>query len=88
MHSLLNRTSGSADSATLPRPVFAGEAMASESRLRPCFGVGCLHHRRCARYAAVVDSQANPETLGTCVSGDTYPLFVEASACRGAAVVA
>jgi hypothetical protein len=45
--------------------------------LRACFGVGCPHHHRCGRYAAVVDSQASPQTLGTCLRRDTYPLFVE-----------
>ena len=50
--------------------------------LQACFGVACLHHHRCARYAAVVDSQASPKTMGTCLSGDVYPLFVEVQVSR------
>ncbi len=65
MHSLSNRKSGLGQAATSPSPFQA------------CFGVACLHHHRCARYAAVVDSQASPETIGTCLTGDAYPLFVE-----------
>jgi len=55
------------------RPVVAtlGESM------RACFGVGCAHHHRCARYEAVSASEANPDTLGTCVSAGRYPMFIE-----------
>lgn len=64
-----------------------GMAAITEGRVAPygkakiflaCFGVLCLRHHRCARYAAVVSSQANPNTLGTCLSGSAYPMFVEA----------
>jgi hypothetical protein len=44
--------------------------------LTPCFGVACLARRHCARYAAVGRSQASPTTLGTCLNGKGYPLFV------------
>jgi hypothetical protein len=54
-------------------------AIASQS-LRACFGVGCAHHHRCARYEAVASSETSSETLGTCLSGDAYPMFVEISA--------
>jgi hypothetical protein len=46
---------------------------------RACFGVGCPRHSRCARYAAVVRSQASPKTIGTCLKGNIYPLFVAVS---------
>ena len=42
-----------------------------------CFGVVCPLHDRCVRYAAVSLSQADPDTLGTCRTGQSYPLFVE-----------
>ena len=45
--------------------------------LRACFGVGCPHHHRCARYAAVVDSTASRTIMGTCRRDDTYPMFVD-----------
>ena len=44
--------------------------------LTACFGVACFAHRHCARYAAVSRSQASPTTLGTCLNGKAYPLFV------------
>jgi hypothetical protein len=42
-----------------------------------CFGVVCPFHSRCARYAAVSLSEANPDTLVTCLEGESFPLFVE-----------
>ena len=45
--------------------------------LRACFGVLCPNHGRCARYAAVVGSQADAETMATCLRGEAFPLFVE-----------
>jgi hypothetical protein len=42
-----------------------------------CFGVVCPFHSRCARYAAVSLSEANPDTLVTCLEGERFPLFVE-----------
>jgi hypothetical protein len=51
-----------------------------------CFGVVCPSHGRCARYAAVTHSEANPATLLTCRKGGSFPLFVAiASAQRVAA---
>ena len=51
--------------------------------LRACFGVGCARHHRCARYAAVVGTEASPQTLGTCVRADNaYPMFIELHAAR------
>jgi hypothetical protein len=47
--------------------------------LTACFGVACLAHGDCARYAAVGHSEASPTTLGTCLSGRAYPLFVRIS---------
>ena len=44
--------------------------------LTACFGVACLAHGDCARYAAVGHSQASPTTLGTCLNGKAYPLFL------------
>jgi hypothetical protein len=44
--------------------------------LTACFGIACFAHRHCARYAAVGRSQASPTTLGTCLNGKAYPLFV------------
>ena len=51
---------------------------ANRESLRACFGVGCSHHHRCARYEAVAVSEASPETLGTCLAGGVYPMFIEA----------
>jgi len=74
-----------------PQPATEGEAVggapASRSALRPCFGVACACRGRCARYSAVDDSEANPDTLVTCVKGQSFPLFVDSSpagraACR------
>jgi hypothetical protein len=42
-----------------------------------CFGVVCPFHSRCARYAAVSLSEADPHTLITCLDGESFPLFVE-----------
>ena len=56
-----------------------GPVAASRSALRPCFGVACACRGRCARYSAVDDSQADPETLVTCVNGQAFPLFVDSS---------
>ncbi len=42
-----------------------------------CFGVVCPFHSRCARYAAVSLTEADPNTLVTCLTGDDLPLFVE-----------
>jgi len=56
-----------------------GPAVASRSALTPCFGVACACRGRCARYSAVDDSQADPDTLVTCVKGQTFPLFVDSS---------
>jgi len=44
--------------------------------LRACFGVACAAHARCARYAAVDDAPADPETMVTCQRGADFPLFV------------
>jgi hypothetical protein len=41
-----------------------------------CFGVVCSFHSRCARYAAVSLSEADPDTLVTCLEGESFPLFV------------
>jgi hypothetical protein len=51
-------------------------AAALSPSLRACFGVGCAHHHRCARYEAVAASEASPDTFGTCVSAGRYPLFI------------
>lgn len=45
--------------------------------LRACFGVLCPNHGRCARYAAVVGSQADAQTMATCIRGEAFPLFLE-----------
>jgi len=45
--------------------------------IRACFGVGCRHHHRCARYEAVAGSEASAETLGTCVNDGLYPMFIQ-----------
>ncbi len=86
MRSLSNRTFGVEEAAAFPQLAFEADSVANDavSPLRACFGVACLHHHRCARYAAVVDSQANAETMGTCLTGDAYPLFVEALVSRSA----
>ena len=42
-----------------------------------CLGIACPLHARCARYAAVHGSEADPNTMGTCLSGTAYPEFVE-----------
>ena len=52
-------------------------AAANGEALRACFGVGCSHHHRCARYEAVSGSEASRETLGTCLMGGRYPMFIE-----------
>jgi len=39
--------------------------------------VGCSHHHRCARYEAVASSEASSKTLGTCLQGGLYPMFIE-----------
>jgi len=44
--------------------------------LRACFGVGCSHHHRCARYVAVDGSQASDRTIATCLKSGVYPMFV------------
>ena len=85
MHSPSNRKLGAEDGAALIRRVFGGASVTNDdpsSPLRACFGVGCPHHHRCARYAAVVDSQASRTTMGTCRTADAYPLFVESCAAR------
>jgi hypothetical protein len=56
-----------------------GPVPAIRSALRPCFGVACACRSRCARYSAVDDSQADPDTLVTCVKGQAFPLFVDSS---------
>jgi hypothetical protein len=54
------------------------DTTATRKSLRGCFGVGCPGHHRCARYEAVASSEASPETLGTCLTGDgLYPMFIE-----------
>jgi hypothetical protein len=45
--------------------------------LRPCFGIACSVHYRCARYAAVDRSEADARTMGTCRQGDIFPMFVQ-----------
>ena len=51
--------------------------MVHSEPLRACFGVGCAHHHRCARYEAVSGSQASTQTLGTCLEGGQYPMFIQ-----------
>ena len=85
MRLLSNRNTGVVEAAALPSRAHGAAAPVGDiavSPLQPCFGVACLHHHRCARYAAVVDSQANPRTMGTCFTGDAYPLFVEVQVAR------
>ena len=50
-----------------------------------CFGVVCPSHSRCARYAAVGLSQADPYTIVTCFDGESFPLFVELQTVQAAA---
>jgi hypothetical protein len=47
-----------------------------------CFGVGCPSHGRCARYAAVVHSEADPATLLTCRKDGRFPMFVPIAAAQ------
>jgi hypothetical protein len=85
MHSPSHRKPGAEDGTGLARRVFGGASVTNDdpsSPLRACFGVGCPHHHHCARYAAVVDSQASLTTMGTCRRDDTYPLFMEVCAAR------
>lgn len=42
-----------------------------------CHGIACAHHARCARWQAVQGSEADPNTMGTCVTNDGYPEFIE-----------
>jgi hypothetical protein len=55
--------------------------------LPACFGVLCPLHSQCARYAAVSVSQADPNTLATCLEGERFPLFVAIEKPESAAVV-
>jgi len=84
MRTLSNRKSGLGEASAFPQWAFGVDPVANDalSPLQACFGVACRHHHRCARYAAVVDSQANPKTMGTCQAGDAYPLFVEVLVAR------
>jgi len=50
--------------------------------LRACFGVACGRRSRCARYAAVDESNVDPQTLVTCVKDASFPMFVDASSLR------
>jgi hypothetical protein len=50
-----------------------------------CFGVACRLRAGCARYAAVALTQADRDTLPTCVDGDRFPLFMDLAAAHGAA---
>lgn len=43
---------------------------------RPCFGVCCDMHGRCARYEAVTTTDT-AERIATCFDGDSFPGFVE-----------
>lgn len=52
-----------------------------------CFGVACPRHERCARYAAVNQTQADPSTRATCLDRGTFPLFVPSPLPREAAEV-
>ena len=79
MLSLSNRLPSVAPAAGFTELPFGDDAVANDtlSPLQACFGVACLHHHRCARYAAVVDSEASPRTMGTCLTGAAaYPRFV------------
>ena len=42
-----------------------------------CHGIACPLHSRCARWHAVQGSQADPNTMGTCLEGEGFPEFVE-----------
>ena len=52
-------------------------AIVHSESLRACFGVGCTHHHRCARYEAVTGSQPGSDTLGTCLDAGRYPMFIQ-----------
>lgn len=41
-----------------------------------CHGIACLSHSQCARWHAVQGSEADHNTMGTCLDGDHYPEFV------------
>lgn len=45
--------------------------------LRACFGVACPVRGRCARYAAVGNAPADPQTMVTCQRGADFPLFAQ-----------
>jgi len=49
----------------------------SAPALRPCFGIACSVHHRCARYAAVDRSEADARTIGTCRQGESFPMFIQ-----------
>jgi len=79
MRPLSNRIASAAPAAGFVPLPFGVDPVASDpqSSLQACFGVACLHHHRCARYAAVVDSEASSSTMGTCLTGAAaYPRFV------------
>jgi len=79
MHSLSNRIPSVAPAAGFLQLPVGDDSVANDplSPLQACFGVACLHHHRCARYAAVVDSEASSTTMGTCLTGAAaYPRFV------------
>lgn len=42
-----------------------------------CFGVCCDLHARCTHYALVDDHSGDSEPIGTCMTREGYPLFVE-----------
>ena len=50
--------------------------LSSAATLTACFGVACLFHDRCARYAAVDLSEPDSGTMGTCRQGNSFPSFV------------
>lgn len=81
MYSLSNRSRGIGHAVALSQPALGTKSVVNVevSPLQACFGVACLYHHRCARYAAVADSQADPRTMGTCLTGDAYPMFMEVS---------
>ncbi len=70
--------------AQSPASDAGGSAGSERAALTACFGVACRCRARCARYAAVDDSQASPGTLVTCAKGKSLPLFVEAISPRSA----
>jgi hypothetical protein len=47
-----------------------------------CFGVACSLRARCARYAAVAITQADRDTLPTCVDEGRFPLFLDLAIAR------